>query len=29
MVGTNMLKAATPWQSAYTTRFVKGLNIIA
>jgi NitT/TauT family transport system substrate-binding protein len=29
MVGTNMLKAATPWKSAYTTRFVKGLNIIA
>ncbi len=29
MVGANMLKAATPWQTAYTTKFVKGLNIIA
>ena len=29
MVSAKMLKAATPWQSAYTTRFVKGLNIIA
>jgi NitT/TauT family transport system substrate-binding protein len=29
MVGANMLKAATPWKLAYTTKFVKGLNIIA
>ncbi len=29
MVGANMLKAATPWQTAYTTKFVKGLNVIA
>jgi NitT/TauT family transport system substrate-binding protein len=29
MVGTSMLKSTTAWQSAYTTRFVKGLNIIA
>jgi NitT/TauT family transport system substrate-binding protein len=29
MVGAKMLKAATPWKSAFTTRFVKGLNIIA
>jgi hypothetical protein len=29
MVGTQMLKAASPWKTAFTTQFVRGLNIIA
>jgi NitT/TauT family transport system substrate-binding protein len=29
MVGTKMLKADTPWKTAFTTQYVKGLNIIA
>lgn len=29
MVGTHMLKPETAWQTAFTTKFVKGLNIIA
>jgi NitT/TauT family transport system substrate-binding protein len=29
MVGTKMLKAATPWKMGYTTQFVRGLNVIA
>jgi NitT/TauT family transport system substrate-binding protein len=29
MVGTHMLSADVPWKTAYTTRFVRGLNIIA
>jgi NitT/TauT family transport system substrate-binding protein len=29
MVGTKMLKTATPWKMGYTTQFVKGLNVIA
>jgi NitT/TauT family transport system substrate-binding protein len=29
MVGTHMLAADVPWKTAFTTQFVKGLNIIA
>ena len=29
MVSTKMLKADVPWKNAFTTQFVKGLNIIA
>jgi NitT/TauT family transport system substrate-binding protein len=29
MVGSNMLSAGADWKSAFTTQFVKGLNIIA
>jgi NitT/TauT family transport system substrate-binding protein len=29
MVGTHMLKADAPWKTAFTTQFVRGLNIIA
>jgi NitT/TauT family transport system substrate-binding protein len=29
MVGTHMLSAEVPWKNAFTTEFVRGLNIIA
>jgi hypothetical protein len=29
MVGTHMLAAEAPWKTAFTTQFVRGLNIVA
>jgi NitT/TauT family transport system substrate-binding protein len=29
MVATKMMKSEAPWKTAFTTQFVKGLNIVA